>query len=118
MDVVLDALLQSLADLVPYTCARVLIPEGGPHVLSLGEKLCHETPKPRSELPLIGNRQVQFPPSICSNCLTPCFWGFPLDALLSGIPTVEEKNHHLSTKVRHDGSHLLTSDGGVAASVG
>jgi len=55
MDVVLDALLQSLADLVPYTCARVLIPEGGPHVLSLGEKLCHETPKPRSELPLTLN---------------------------------------------------------------
>src|ERR1700730_11513436 len=55
MDVVLDALLQSLADLVPYTCARVLIPEGGPHVLSLGEKLRHETPKPRSESPLTLN---------------------------------------------------------------
>jgi PAS domain S-box-containing protein len=55
MDFVLDALLQSLADLVPYTCARVLIPEGGPHVLSLGEKLCHETPKPRSDFPLTLN---------------------------------------------------------------
>jgi len=39
MDFVLGALLQSLADLVPYTCARVLIPEGGPHVLALGEKM-------------------------------------------------------------------------------
>ncbi len=55
MDFVLDALLQSLADLVPYTCARVLIAEGGPHVLSLGEKLCNETPKPRSDFPLTLN---------------------------------------------------------------
>ena len=55
MDFVLGALLQSLADLIPYTCARVLIPEGGPHVLSLGEKLCHETPKSRSEFPLTLN---------------------------------------------------------------
>jgi PAS domain S-box-containing protein len=53
MDFVLDALLQSLADLIPYTCARVLIAEGGPHVLSLGEKLRHE--KPRSEFPLTLN---------------------------------------------------------------
>jgi PAS domain S-box-containing protein len=53
MDFVLDALLQSLADLVPYTCARVLIPEGGPHVLSLGEKFRQE--KPRSEFPLTLN---------------------------------------------------------------
>lgn len=30
MDCVLDALLLSLAELVPYTCARVLVPEGGP----------------------------------------------------------------------------------------
>ena len=53
MDFVLEALLQSLADLVPYSCARVLISEGGPHVLSLGEKLCHE--KPGSEFPLTLN---------------------------------------------------------------
>jgi PAS domain S-box-containing protein len=52
MDFVLEALLQSLADLIPYSCARVLIAEGGPHVLSLGEKLCPQTPKPRSEFPL------------------------------------------------------------------
>jgi PAS domain S-box-containing protein len=38
MDSVMDALLQSLAELVPYTCARVLVPEGGPHVLALGEQ--------------------------------------------------------------------------------
>jgi PAS domain S-box-containing protein len=55
MDFVLEALLQSLADLIPYSCARVLIPEGGPHVLSLGEKLSPQTPKPRSEFPLTLN---------------------------------------------------------------
>ena len=55
MDFVLEALLQSLADLIPYSCARVLIPEGGPHVLSLGEKRCPQTPKPRSEFPLTLN---------------------------------------------------------------
>ena len=42
MDSVMDTLLRSLAELVPYTCARVLIPEGGPHVLALGEKLLPE----------------------------------------------------------------------------
>lgn len=36
MDFVLGALLQSLADLIPYTCARVLIPEGGPNLFLLG----------------------------------------------------------------------------------
>jgi PAS domain S-box-containing protein len=55
MDFVLEALLQSLADLVPYSCARVLIAEGGPHVLSLGEKLRPPTPKPSSEFPLTLN---------------------------------------------------------------
>lgn len=55
MDFVLEALLQSLADLIPYTCARVLIAEGGPHVLSLGEKVCPQTPKPSSAFPLTLN---------------------------------------------------------------
>ena len=55
MDSVLGALLQSLADLIPYTCARVLIPEGGPHVLSLGEKLSPENPMSTSEFPLTLN---------------------------------------------------------------
>jgi PAS domain S-box-containing protein len=55
MDSVLGALLQSLADLIPYTCARVLIPEGGPHVLSLGEKLSPENPTSTSEFPLTLN---------------------------------------------------------------
>ena len=52
MDCVLDALLRSLAELVPYTCARVLVPEGGPHWLALGEKSCAETAtkSPRSPL--------------------------------------------------------------------
>ena len=57
MDFVLDALLQSLADLIPYTCARVLIPEGGPHVLALGEKLCPDNPRSRSEFPLTLNAE-------------------------------------------------------------
>lgn len=39
MDFVLDALLRSLEELIPYTCARVLVPEGGPHVLVLGERI-------------------------------------------------------------------------------
>jgi len=55
MDFVLEALLQSLADLIPYSCARVLIAEGGPHVLSLGENLSLKTPKPPSEFPLTLN---------------------------------------------------------------
>ena len=55
MDFVLGALLQSLADLIPYTCARVLVPEGGPHVLALGEKQRLEDPKPNSESPLTLN---------------------------------------------------------------
>jgi PAS domain S-box-containing protein len=55
MDFVLGALLQSLANLIPYTCARVLIPEGGPHVLALGEKRRLEDPKPNSESPLTLN---------------------------------------------------------------
>ncbi len=37
MGSVMDALLQSLAEVVPYTCARVLVPEGGP---ALGERVC------------------------------------------------------------------------------
>lgn len=42
MDFVMDTLLRSLAEIVPYTCARVLVPEGGPHWLALGERLCPE----------------------------------------------------------------------------
>jgi PAS domain-containing protein len=45
MDFVMDALLRSLEELVPYTCARVLVPEGGPHVLALGERQIPEPPK-------------------------------------------------------------------------
>ena len=62
MDCVLDALLQSLAELVPYTCARVLIPEGGPHWLALGEKLCPEPAKkpPRNPLTFIADESPFF----------------------------------------------------------
>jgi PAS domain S-box-containing protein len=52
MDCVLDALLRSLAELVPYTCARVLVPEGGPHWLALGEKSCPESMKKSPRIPL------------------------------------------------------------------
>jgi len=58
MDFVMDALLRSLAEIVPYTCARVLVPEGGPHWLALGEKFCPEpADKPyRSPLTLIADK--------------------------------------------------------------
>jgi PAS domain S-box-containing protein len=46
MDCVLGALLRSLAELIPYTCARVLVPEGGPHVQTLGERMYPEPGKP------------------------------------------------------------------------
>jgi PAS domain S-box-containing protein len=45
MDYVMDTLLRSLVELVPYTCARVLVPEGGPWVQALGERLGPETGK-------------------------------------------------------------------------
>lgn len=50
MDNVMDALLRSLAEVVPYSCARVLIPEGGPHWLALGERSLTE-PKKKSWRP-------------------------------------------------------------------
>jgi hypothetical protein len=44
--------------LVPYTCARVLVPEGGPHWLALGERLCPEPADKsyRSPLTLIADK--------------------------------------------------------------
>jgi PAS domain S-box-containing protein len=56
MDFVMEALLRSLEELIPYTCARVLVPEGGPHVLALGERQIPEpektSPKYRPGYPL------------------------------------------------------------------
>jgi PAS domain S-box-containing protein len=52
MDFVMDALLRSLEELIPYTCARVLVPEGGPHVLALGERVRPGKPKPSLPTPL------------------------------------------------------------------
>jgi PAS domain S-box-containing protein len=52
MNLVMDALLKSLEELVPYTCARVLIPEGGPHILALGERTCPPPEKKSSKFPL------------------------------------------------------------------
>jgi len=44
MDSVMEALLRSLEELVPYTSARVIVPEGGPHLLALGEREVPEQP--------------------------------------------------------------------------
>jgi PAS domain S-box-containing protein len=52
MDSVMDALLRSLAELVPYTSARVLVAEGGPHVLALGEQFSPATVTKSSNGPL------------------------------------------------------------------
>ena len=62
MNCVLDALLRSLAELVPYTCARVLVPEGGPHWLALGEKTSPEPAKksPRSPLTFVADESPFF----------------------------------------------------------
>jgi PAS domain S-box-containing protein len=52
MNSVMDALLRSLAELVPYTCARVLVPDGGPHVLALGEHFSPVKPQEPQDIPL------------------------------------------------------------------
>jgi PAS domain S-box-containing protein len=52
MDFVMEALLGSLEDLIPYTCARVLVPQGGPHLLALGERQSPEPMKRSSAYPL------------------------------------------------------------------
>ena len=57
MDFVMGALLRSLAELVPYTCARVLVPEGGPHVLALGERRCPESANTSPGYPLTLNAE-------------------------------------------------------------
>jgi PAS domain S-box-containing protein len=67
MDRVLETLLRSLAELVPYSCARVLVPEGGAHWLALGEKSCPEAPKksPRAPLTFVADQCPCFE-RICS----------------------------------------------------
>lgn len=52
MDFVLDRLLQSLMDLIPCECARVLLLEGDSQLLVAREKLRHEAPKKASDYPL------------------------------------------------------------------
>jgi PAS domain S-box-containing protein len=52
MDFVLDTLLQSLLELVPCECARVLLLEGDSQLLVAREKLRHEVPKKAPEYPL------------------------------------------------------------------
>jgi PAS domain S-box-containing protein len=63
MDFIMETLLRSLAELVPYTCARVLVPEGGPHMLALGERTCPEQPKkqgPRAPLTFVAEESTFF----------------------------------------------------------
>lgn len=52
MDVVLETLLCSLAELVPYSSARVLVPEGGPHWFALGERSYPQVPRKSPRAPL------------------------------------------------------------------
>src|SRR3984957_10627233 len=52
MDFVLDTLLQSLMELVPGECARVLLLEGNSQLLVAREKLRHEAPEKAPEYPL------------------------------------------------------------------
>ena len=63
MDFIMENLLRSLEELVPYTCARVLVPEGGPHMLALGERTCPEEPKkpgPRVPLTFVAEESTFF----------------------------------------------------------
>ena len=52
MDHVMDTLLRSLGELVPFTCARVLVGDGGPHVLALGEQFLPSRPRVGNNFPL------------------------------------------------------------------
>jgi len=52
MNRVMATLLRSLAEVVPYTCARVMVPEGGPHWLALGERLVAESEDKIKKSPL------------------------------------------------------------------
>ena len=52
MDYVLDALLQSLTELISCECARLWLLEGETRLFVAREKLCHETPKKRPNYPL------------------------------------------------------------------
>ena len=63
MDFIMETLLRSLEELVPYTCARVLVPEGGPHMMALGERTCPEQPKKpgvRAPLTLVADESTFF----------------------------------------------------------
>jgi hypothetical protein len=57
---------------------------------------------------------MQSAPQIRSRLVDPAPRPFPLfTSLLSGIPTVEKKNHHSWTDVSHDSSRLYASDDGM-----
>ncbi len=52
MDFVLDALLQSLTELISCECARIWLLEGDTHLFVAREKLRHETPRKSPNYPL------------------------------------------------------------------
>jgi PAS domain S-box-containing protein len=52
MNSVMDTLLKCLAEIVPYSCARVFVPEGGPHVLALAERLSPDVANEKQRPPL------------------------------------------------------------------
>jgi PAS domain S-box-containing protein len=52
MDYVLDTLLQSLAEIIPYECAGVLLVEADTRLFLAREKLCHEMGREVSNYPL------------------------------------------------------------------
>src|SRR5215475_4985637 len=55
MNIVLDALLQSLTDLVSWECARIWLLEGETRLFVAREKLRYEKPKKKPEYPLTLN---------------------------------------------------------------
>jgi PAS domain S-box-containing protein len=52
MDYVLDTLLQSLAEIVPYECAGVFLVEADTRLFLAREKLCHELARDVSQYPV------------------------------------------------------------------
>jgi hypothetical protein len=63
MHFIMETLLRSLEELVPYTCARVLVPKSGPHMLALGERTYPEPPKkpgPRAPLTFVAEESTFF----------------------------------------------------------
>ena len=123
MDLVLQALLQSLADLIPYSSARVLIAEGGPHVLSLGEKHSFENQKSLPDSPLTLNAdESPFLERVLSGQKTvliadtrqeeswPTFTGHAHLRSWLGVPLVAAGEYLGFLSLGHTESHRFTED--------